>query len=279
MSTGTHAFSLDTPDSVRLEGERAGSGVPVILLHGLTATRRYVLMGSRYLARAGAELVAFDARGHGASSPAPSREAYEYADLVRDLDVVVAGVGTPVVLAGNSMGAATAAAYALEYPERVSALVQITPGFAGAGREDHELGDWHALADGMERAGVDGFMQAYEPPSNPRFRDAALKFTRQRLERHEHPEAVADALRVVPGSVAFDGLESLGALEMPALVVGSRDESDPGHPLALAKAYAEHLPNSNLLVEDEGQSPLAWQGAQLSRAIEEFLKESELLRR
>jgi len=129
----------------------------------------------------------------------------------------------------------------------------------------------------MERAGVDGFMEAYEPPSNPRFREAALKFTRQRLERHEHPEAVADALRVVPGSVAFDGLEALGALEMPALVVGSRDESDPGHPFDLAKAYAEHLPNSKFLVEDEGESPLAWQGAQLSRAIEEFLKDSGLL--
>jgi pimeloyl-ACP methyl ester carboxylesterase len=81
----------------------------------------------------------------------------------------------------------------------------------------------------------------------------------------------------VPRSIAFDGLESLRALEMPALVVGSRDESDPGHPLALAQAYAENLPNSRLLVEAEGQSPLAWQGAQLSRAIEAFLREHGLL--
>ena len=279
MSAGTHTFSLDTPTGVRLAGERAGNGVPLILLHGLTATRRYVLMGSRYLSRAGAELIAYDARGHGKSSPAPSREAYEYADLARDLDVVVGTVGTPVVLIGNSMGAATAAAYALEFPERVSALVQITPGFAGAGREDHELGDWHALADGLERAGVDGFMEAYEPPRQPRFREAALKFTRQRLERHEHPEAVADALRVVPGSVAFDGLDSLAALAMPSLVVGSRDESDPGHPLELAEAYAAHLANSTFIVEDDGESPLAWQGAQLSRAIEDFLRERGLLRR
>ena len=62
---GTHAFSLDTPTGGSLAGERTGTGVPLILLHGLTATRRYVLMGSRYLARAGAELVGFDARGHG----------------------------------------------------------------------------------------------------------------------------------------------------------------------------------------------------------------------
>src|SRR3954471_4718948 len=277
MSTGTHAFSLDTPTGVTLAGERTGTGVPVILLHGLTATRRYVLMGSRYLARAGAELVGYDARAHGASSPAPSPGAYEYADMVRDLDVVIASVGTPVVLAGNSMGAATAAAYALEFPERVSALIHITPGFAGAGRAGDELGDWQALADGMARAGVDGFMEAYVPPKEPRFREAALKFTRQRLERHEHPEAVADALRVVPRSMAFDGLDKLQALQMPALVIGSRDASDPGHPEALARAYAEHLPNSEFLIEDEGQSPLAWQGAQLSRAIEEFLKDARLL--
>jgi 3-oxoadipate enol-lactonase len=277
MSSGTHAFSLDTPEGTRLEGERTGAGVPVILLHGLTATRRYVVMGSRYLARAGVELVAFDARGHGKSSPAPSSEAYEYADMVRDLDVVVAAVGPPVVLVGNSMGGATAAAWALQNAERVAALVQVTPGFSGGAKGDVDLDDWDRLAEGMARGGVDGFMEAYEPPSEPRFREAALKFTRQRLERHEHPEAVADALRVVPRSVAFDGLESLAALQMPSLVVGSRDESDPGHPLALAEAYAEHLPNSKLIVEEPGQSPLAWQGAQLSREIESFLHETGLL--
>ena len=277
MSSSVHAFSLDTPTGVRLAGERAGAGAPVILLHGLTATRRYVLMGSRYLARAGVELIAYDARGHGSSSPAESPTAYEYADLVSDLEAVVEAVGAPVALVGNSMGAATAAAYALAHPSDVAALVQVTPGFAGAGREDHEMGDWHDLADGLENGGVDGFMAAYEAPKEPRFREAALKFTRQRLERHKHLQAVADAIRVVPRSVAFDGLPALRTLHMPALVVGSRDESDPGHPLELAEAYAENLPESKLLVEAQGHSPLAWQGAQLSRAIEEFLREREVL--
>src|SRR5262249_53388901 len=104
MSQGTQGFSLDTATGVRLEGERTGSGVPVVLLHGLTATRRYVLMGSRYLARGGAELIGFDARGHGQSGPAPERSAYEYADMVGDLEAVMAGVGGPAVLVGNSMG-------------------------------------------------------------------------------------------------------------------------------------------------------------------------------
>jgi len=278
MSAGTHDFSLDTPTGVQLSGERTGDGVPVILLHGLTATRRYVLMGSRFLARAGAELVGFDARGHGKSSPAPAHEAYEYSDMVDDLDVVVASVGGPVVLVGNSMGAATAAAYALAHPERVSALVHITPGFSGDAKGDADLDDWDRLAQGMASGGVDGFMEAYVPPSDPKFREITIKFTRQRLERHEHPDAVADALRVVPRSVAFEGLDKLAALEMPSLVVGSRDESDPGHPLELARAYADALPDSRFLLEAEGASPLAWQGAQLSRAIEQFLRDADLLR-
>ena len=54
---------------------------------------------------------------------------------------------------------------------------------------------------------------------------------------------------------------------MPALVVGSRDESDPTHPLAVAEEYARRLPQRELVVEDQGEPPLAWQGAQLSRAI------------
>ena len=65
--------------------ERSGSGFPVVLLHGLTATHRYVVMGSKALQRAGHDVLAYDARGHGASDPAPSPDAYTYADLAEDL--------------------------------------------------------------------------------------------------------------------------------------------------------------------------------------------------
>ena len=267
MASHTHSFRLESG----IAAEVAGDGRTLVLLHGLTATRRYVLHGSNYLARNGFRVVSFDARGHGVSSPAPSPDAYEYSDMVGDLTELMDSLGiASAVLVGNSMGGATASAFALAHPERVEALVHVTPGYPGEPREEG-LEGWDALADGLERGGVDGFLEAYEPPAEPRFREAALKFTRQRLERHEHPHAVADALRVVPRSRAFDGLEALAALSMPALVVGSRDESDPGHPLHLARAYADAMPNARLVVEEEGKSPIAWQGAQLSRAIEEFL--------
>ena len=72
----------------RLAGEASGEGPPIVLLHGLTATRRYVVMGSRFLGRAGYRLISYDARGHGESSPAPEPSAYEYADMVADLEAV-----------------------------------------------------------------------------------------------------------------------------------------------------------------------------------------------
>jgi 3-oxoadipate enol-lactonase len=51
--------------------ETHGEGPPVVGLHGLTATRRYVLMGSRQLERSGRRVILYDARGHGESPPAP----------------------------------------------------------------------------------------------------------------------------------------------------------------------------------------------------------------
>ena len=105
-----------------------------------------------------------------------------------------------------------------------------------------------------------------------------MENARQRLERHRDLRAVADALRVVPASVAFDGLESLRGIDAPALVVGSRDEADPMHRLGVAERYAELLPRGELAVEDEGRSPLAWQGARLSKAIAEFLERRQSVR-
>ena len=93
---------------MELAGEEAGDGIPVVLLHGLTATRRYVVMGSRALERSGHRVIAYDARGHGRSSPAPSPAAYAYEDLGEDLLAVLDDRGIErAVLAGASMGAHT----------------------------------------------------------------------------------------------------------------------------------------------------------------------------
>src|SRR5207237_8809310 len=113
----------------RAVGE-AGAGTPLGRLHGLTATRRYVVMGSRALERSGHRVISYDARGHGQSSPAPDPAAYGYEDLVDDLEAVLDALAVErAVLAGASMGAHTLLSFALRAPARVGGLVVITPAF------------------------------------------------------------------------------------------------------------------------------------------------------
>jgi pimeloyl-ACP methyl ester carboxylesterase len=258
--------------TITLDGEDSGEGLPVVLVHGLSATRRNVVQGSRALTRRGYRLIAYDARGHGASSPAPR---YEYADLVRDLEAVLAHLELErAALVGSSMGAATTMAFTLEHPERVPALVQITPAYTGYARTGDVDGDaWERMASGLEAGGVDAFVEVAQPGELPeKWREIAREATRQRMERHEDPRAVAQALREVPRSIAWKGLEPLAALDVPVLVVGSRDEADALHPLGVAEQYVAKLPRAELAVEDKGSSPLAWQGARLSGVIADFFE-------
>jgi pimeloyl-ACP methyl ester carboxylesterase len=231
-----------------------------------------VVHGSKALPRSGYRVIMYDARGHGESAAPENPAAYEYSDLSADLARVMDEHGVErAALAGVSMGAHTVLRFALEHPDRVSALVVITPGFPGvAARAD--AGPWDRMAEALEDGGVEGFLEAWGARDvAERYREAALENARQRLSLHRDLGAVARALRVVPRSVPYDELDALEDVQAPALVVGSRDAADPIHRLELAESYAEHLPNAKLLVEDEGKPPLAWQGARLSRAIAEFL--------
>jgi pimeloyl-ACP methyl ester carboxylesterase len=264
-------------DGVRLAGEEVGEGPPIVLLHGITATRRYVLHGSLTLARRGFRLISYDARGHGESSPAPEGEGYGYEQLTGDLAAVLEDrcPAEHPVLCGHSMGCHTAVAYALDHADAVAAVVPVGPVTLGIPATDEVIASWDRLADGLERAGVEGFMEAYEADLSvdPSWRETALRITRERMERHCHPEALARALHEVPRSLPFDGLAELETLNVPALVVASYDEADPGHPYAIAEAWAERLPDARLVSEEPGRSPLAWQGGRLSREIADFLDE------
>jgi pimeloyl-ACP methyl ester carboxylesterase len=178
-------------------------------------------------------------------------------------------------LGGHSMGAHTAVGYALRHPDRLAGLVAIGPTYLGEVRPA-SLIYWDGLAAALETGGVDGFV-AYidaEPGIDPRWRDSVLRFTRERLLAQKHPLALAQALREVPRSRPFGSLDELRSLQVPALVVASNDDADPGHPYAAAAAYAEALPAAQLVSEEPGDSPLAWQGGRLSRALAAFYAEA-----
>jgi pimeloyl-ACP methyl ester carboxylesterase len=275
-SSGESELSVLADGGVELSGVQAGAGTPIVLLHGLTATRRYVVMGSRALERSGHRVIAYDARGHGRSTPAPNRQAYAYELLAADLRAVLDALGIErAVLAGASMGAHTAVRFALSHPDRVRALGLITPSYdSSLSNTAAVFAGWDALARGLREGGVEGFVRAYPLAEVPeRWRGTVEQVLRQRLSAHEHPHAVADALEAVPRSRPFAEFVELSAIDVPVVVVASRDEADPGHPLAIGERYVEAIPRARLVVEDAGSppsSPIAWQGGRLSKVLAEL---------
>jgi pimeloyl-ACP methyl ester carboxylesterase len=262
-----------------LRGTAAGEGTPIVLCHGLTASRRYVVHGSRALERAGHRVITYDARGHGDSDPAPAEQSYGYPELIADLErVVEAEVATErFLLAGHSMGAHTAVGYALAHPERLSGLAIIGPTYTGE-ISAATLAYWNGLAAALEEEGIDGFVEflTREGETAADWRESVARISRERMELHRDPRELARALRETPASRPFGSIEDLAGLDVPALVVASNDEADPGHPYAVAELYAATMPRARMISEDEGQSPLAWQGGRLSREIALFALEPDV---
>jgi pimeloyl-ACP methyl ester carboxylesterase len=265
---------------VTLSGEESGEGPPVLLLHGLTATRRYVVMGSKLLERSGHRVVQYDARAHGHSSPAPEPTAYNYELLARDALAVLDDRGIErAVLAGASMGAHTLLNLALRRPDRVAGIAVITPAYSGdEAKEQARLERWDRLSEALRSGGIDGFLEAFGVPNGtPEFARTVLTVTRQRLSQHDHLDALANALSALPRSRPFGALDELSALAVPAVVVASNDDADPEHPEALGIAYSEAIPNARLITDPPGRSPVAWQGSQLSQIIADVVAESGLV--
>ncbi|MFF8913185.1 alpha/beta fold hydrolase [Streptomyces sp. NPDC015032] len=156
MTASTDLFSFEIGDG-RLVYRDIGTGPLLVLLHGGFLDHGMWDDQVPALARTHRVIVP-DARGHGGSSNAdgPFRHTDDLAALLRHLD---AG---PAVLAGVSMGAATAVDTALEHPGLVRALV-----VSGAGTSEPEFNDpWvlqvqAAQADALAAGDVEGWIDAF----------------------------------------------------------------------------------------------------------------------
>ncbi|MDM0031795.1 prolyl aminopeptidase [Variovorax sp. J22P271] len=116
---------LDVGDGHRIYYERVGTpgGKPAVFLHGgpgggISADHRRLFDPSRY------DLLLFDQRGCGRSTPHAGLEANTTWHLVADIERLRERMGVPQWLVfGGSWGSTLALAYAQKHPGRVSALV------------------------------------------------------------------------------------------------------------------------------------------------------------
>lgn len=119
-------FATNPADGVRIHYQVVGSGKPVAMLHGMTATldswRRH---GFADLMRHGFQLILIDARSHGESDKPHDPDSHGgltamAADTVAVLDD--AGIDRAHII-GYSMGASTGYMLARNAPERIRSLI------------------------------------------------------------------------------------------------------------------------------------------------------------
>jgi len=219
----------------------------LVLLHGFTQTRQswrrtVQALPGRYRA------IAPDLPGHGQASERPASFAAATA-YIRALQ--------PDILAGYSMGGRIAlhAAFVLR-PERLI-LVGASPGLADAEERNARRAADDALADRIERIGVDAF--ATEWGAQPLFdgQPERVRAAAYADRLRNRPHGLAAALRGLGTGVMDPLWDRLPELDLPVtLVVGERDEKFR----AIAERMRERLPRAELTVV-----PGAGHAAQLER--------------
>lgn len=104
-----------------------GEGEPIVLVHGFGSTKEINWVGPGWvstLTRAGRRAIAFDNRGHGASSKLYQPELYDPWLMARDVIALMDHLGLPRAdVMGYSMGGRIGACAALTAPERVRSLI------------------------------------------------------------------------------------------------------------------------------------------------------------
>jgi pimeloyl-ACP methyl ester carboxylesterase len=251
------------PGEVELAIWRAGEGPdPVVCLHGITAQHRAFTAAARYLEPSHG-LVGVDLRGRGDSDKPEAGYGLEAhaADVVRVLDHL--GFQS-AVLAGHSMGGFVALKTALEFPERVRALVLLDGGWPRVESAPEELTEGEkqeaaALEEGLARA-FRRLDMTFESP------EAYLDFwfPDQNLKMEDLPPELADYYLYDLGEVegGYNPKASRVAAEEDSPSVSSTSPTAEemrgvGCPVALVRASQGFFPGSDPLITDETRDVMA----------------------
>jgi 3-oxoadipate enol-lactonase len=160
-------------NGTRLYYEMAGSGNPVIFIHGFGADSRvwdaqFKDFAEQYL------VIRYDIRGHGKSA-VPSGEAYSH---VNDLNALLAHLNiSKVSCIGHSLGGGIAIDFALAYPEKTTSIVLVDSTIDGYQLSDEWNDSWAPVYTEFAVSGASKALPILlaHPIFASCFRQAALK--------------------------------------------------------------------------------------------------------
>ncbi len=255
-------------NGVSLAVEVAGSGVPLVLLHGFPLSSRMWEAVLPALAEA-ARVVAVDLRGFG-DSQGPAG-GYTMDALAEDAVALADALGLEsFVLAGHSMGGYVAFRVAARVPHRLAGLVLVdsraeADDEAGRGRREEAIAR-------IVGGGREGFLDDFIP-------DLVAPDTRRRSPRLvEELRAVAGGVsgHVLAGCLAGmrdrpDSRPLLPTLATPVLVIVG--EEDAITPPASARAMAGALPRASLaIIPQAGHTPPVERPVAVAEAMVAFVR-------
>ena len=233
--------------------EVAGTGPPLVLLHGFTGSganwqHLVPLFAERY------RTITIDLLGHGRTSAPPDPHRYGMAEVAADVAALLDAVAAqPVHLLGYSMGGRLALFMAVTAPERVRSLVleSSSPGLdTEEGRAARRQRD-SALADSIEREGIPAFVGKWEKlplfASQNSLRESIRHALRQQRLRNRAP-GLANSLRGMGTGRQPSLWGRLDQLNAPVLILaGAQDEKFA----AIGRRMAKLLPDARLEVVPE----------------------------
>lgn len=240
---------VTTSDDCRLHWVDAGSGPPILLVHGYISTIERNWRGPgwiRALTEAGFRVMAYDQRGHGKSDKRYDPADYASKRLVEDACAILDAASVErAVIFGYSMGARIALEMGLTHPERCLALI-----LAGMGDNFPDFGGPDPDPEAVARA-----LEAENPVEIP---ERARGYRSFGERGGADLKAMAAVYRRARRPVSP---EELSRVRLPTLVlVGALDGvAGNARPLAQAIPGAEH-------VEIPGKDHMSSVGAKESRA-------------
>lgn len=260
-------------DNATLAYEIVGGGPRIVWCHGLGSCRA----GDRDVIDTLAEhftVLGYDARGHGDSPPVTDEYAYTYPALSADLRALLDHVDWDrAILAGASMGAATAARVAMEQPSRVVVLIIARPATSGGPASDQmqllfRLGG-EAIRSGGWDAAVAFLMTIPEAAEQLTKDPGRMESLRVEWSRHD-PASIAAALIGIPGSGPLTPDVDVRSITAPTLVIPGNDLL---HPTVAGEAVAALIPTARLAPPFDGVA----RGEETRRFVErirDFVAES-----